>query len=70
MAVVYGASHPDFDDVVALKRPLPWPQAADRLRREVAALTALQHAHVMPVVAHGVDKVNFRVQAGGGTRAE
>ena len=55
MAVVYAASHPDFTGVVALKRPLPWPQAADRLRREIEALTAVDHAHVMPVLAHGVD---------------
>jgi serine/threonine protein kinase len=56
MAVVYHASRPSATDSVALKRPLPWPQAAERMRREIEALTAVNHPHVMPVIEHGVDE--------------
>jgi len=56
MAVVYRATSKDSKAIVALKRPLPWPQADDRLRREIEALTAVTHDNVMPVRDHGVDE--------------
>jgi serine/threonine protein kinase len=56
MAVVYEATHPKRRGTVALKRPLPFPNAPERLRREIEALTRVDHPHVMPVVDHGVDE--------------
>lgn len=55
MAVVYEATRPGSADVVALKRPLPYPGtlAAERLAREIKALTAVDHANVMPVLDYG-----------------
>lgn len=55
MAVVYEATHPDRPGTLALKRPLPFPHAGERLRREIEALTRVDDPNVMPVVDHGVD---------------
>lgn len=56
MAVVYAATHPDRPDLVVLKRPLPFLNAPERLRREIEALSAVDHSQVMPVIDHGVDE--------------
>lgn len=54
-AIVYRARRPGDGLVVALKRPLPFPQCNDRLRREISVLSALSHPHVMPVLDSGID---------------
>lgn len=58
MAVVYSARKHGSGDVVALKRPLPYPEtrADERLRREIQALTLVDHPNVMPVLDHGEDE--------------
>lgn len=54
-AVVYAARPPGGSERVALKRPLPFPQCDDRLKREIEVLALLSHPHVMPVYDQGVD---------------
>ena len=55
MAVVYEATSRSTGAVVALKRPLPYPDAAERLRREISVLTAVHHPSLIVVEDHGVD---------------
>jgi serine/threonine protein kinase len=55
MAILYKATHPQRPGTVALKRPLPFPHAPERLRREIEALTRVSDINVMPVVDHGID---------------
>lgn len=56
MAVVYRATHnkkPGPD--VAVKRPLPFGNANERLRREIDVMSSVSHPHVMPILDWGVD---------------
>lgn len=54
MAVVYLATDPSGVQR-ALKRPLPFPNCSERLEREVSALSAVDHPHVMPLLDSGHD---------------
>lgn len=54
-AAVYRARHPGDSDYVALKRPQPFDLCDERLQREIQVLAKMSHAHLMPVLAHGVD---------------
>jgi serine/threonine-protein kinase len=55
MAVVYRARRPG-KRWVALKRPLPWPDAAARLAREIRILSQIEDDHVMPILRSGTDE--------------
>lgn len=55
MAVVYVATKAGVSESVALKCPLPFEDAPARLKREIEALTAVDHPRVIPVLEHGVD---------------
>jgi len=56
MAVVYAAKKVGGDAVIALKRPMPWPNCDERLMREIDVLRQLDHPHVMPILDHGLDE--------------
>lgn len=58
MAYVYEAVQVDTGLVLAMKRPMPYEGAADRLRRESAILAKVDSPHVMPILDAGVDAAN------------
>ncbi|MBZ3908202.1 serine/threonine-protein kinase [Streptomyces griseiscabiei] len=51
-ADVRRAWHRGSKEEVALKRPLPVPQAKERIRREIEAQTSLHHPNIMPIRDH------------------
>ena len=59
MAAVYRAYEPSLDRYVALK-VLPTESLADpaftaRFRREAKVIAALEHRHIVPIYAYGID---------------
>lgn len=56
MAVVYRATHKtESGPDVAVKRPLPFGNASERLRREIDVMSSVSHPHVMPILDWGRD---------------